>query len=190
MSFERLQLQCVRVDPIGPASQGEVILCEATQRALKFVSGSYRQIIEIGSWLGFSALKLAEWNPNATIVCIDPWLGSFELIQMDGLRRQIGHSYAQFCANTHHLQHRIWPLRMTGVDGMILCHEEGFSPQLIFIDGSHQYEMVWGDIHAARRLFPKATLVLDDLCHPGVAEAVRQLIPTTSVVGNSGIFTP
>lgn len=190
MSLERLRAMCVR-PPSGVAPCfGETILCEATQDALKFNSGAHNQIVEIGSWIGFSALKLAEWNRDAVIVCIDPWLGSFELIQMDGLRRQIGHSFAQFLANTEHLSERVWPLRMTGVDGMILCAEEGLQPTLVFIDGSHQYEMVWGDIKCARRLWPTATLVLDDLCHPGVAQAVRELIPQTKVIGNSGIFIP
>jgi hypothetical protein len=169
---------------------GTVILCAETQERLWECSGSHLRIIEIGSWIGFSALRLAEWNPQATILCIDPWLGSFELQKMDELQPQIANSYEQFLANTAHLADRIWPYRTTGVDGLLDAHEKGFDATLIFIDGSHQYESVWGDIHAARRAFPKATLVLDDLKHPGVKQAVLELIPETVITANSGVFRP
>lgn len=170
---------------------GWVILCPETQAMLERYSGGHHQVIEIGSWLGFSALKLHKWNPTATVLCIDPWLGSTGLLAMEELKHSIVHSYEQFLANTHHASAYIWPLRMTGVDGLIFAHQCGFLPTLIFIDGSHEYEAVWGDIHTARHYFPEATLVLDDLRCEGVNRAAAELLGVLAEVdGNAGVFIP
>lgn len=169
---------------------GDCILCDATRRSLLAYSGSHVRVMEIGSWLGFSALLLAEANPAATILCVDPWLGSAEIMEMGNLRPLVSASYVRFLANTQHLADRIWPLRMTGIDGAVLAWECDFVPSLIFIDGSHQYESVWGDIHACRRLFPSATLVLDDVAQPDVRRAVDELLPGAAVAGNAGVFIP
>lgn len=189
-SIDLLLERCKRPACTVMPREGQVILCHETQEMLERYSGGHQQIIEIGSWLGFSALRLMKLNPGATILCIDPWLGSSELVEMH-LRPEIDGSYQQFLANTYHARQWIWPLRMTGVDGLALAHKCDFHPSLIFIDGSHEYEAVWGDIHTARRLFPEATLVLDDLNHPGVRQAAAELLGVlTDVDRNAAAFVP
>lgn len=180
------------VASILPAPElGACILCQETQQALIAHSGEqHHHILEIGSWLGFSALLLKRHNPNAIILCVDPWLGSSGLLNMTDLSPWIERSYLQFCANTDHARSAIWPLRLPGVDGAIYAWSCDFRPTLIHIDGSHEYESAWGDIHVCRRLWPEATLVIDDLACEEVRCAVEDLIPSTMIDRNVGVFIP
>lgn len=191
LPFSLLKEKCQRpaLDAeLTPWFGPELSLRSDTAAMLSRHSGSRRRVLEIGSWLGYSALRIAEANPEATVICIDTWLGSVDLHEMPSMRPLIWSSYEQFLANTETLQERIWALRIDSVNGMALCYECGVRPDLIFIDGGHQYESIWADLHIARRLFPQADLVLDDLDHPGVRQAALELIPSLTIEGIAGYF--
>lgn len=170
-----------------PQDFGQNILNQSTAQFLvDLAQPNHEMIIELGSWVGFSAWMLAKRYQKATVLCVDTWLGSVDLHEMPALRSLIESSYERFLHNTAPCAERIWPLRMDTVNGLCLAWECGFHPSLIFIDAGHQYESAWGDIHAARRLFPEAHIVLDDYCHEGVGQAARELLPN-AIVSSDGV---
>lgn len=120
-------------------------------------------IIEVGTWLGGSALTCAEIlkeNDLPTpVVCIDTWLGAQEFwkdISHNERYRDLDldHGYPrvfhQFLANVLHknAQNHIVPLPQTSsIAARLLMHHE-IQADLIYIDGSHDQGDVMADLES------------------------------------------
>jgi hypothetical protein len=140
-------------------------------------------IVEVGSWKGASAVNLAKLAPAAAIYCVDTWLGGLdhwlhEETPPNGLCRDDFGSpmlYHQFLLNVTLSGHpeQIHPIQQTSLNGIRLLHLAGLRPQLVYIDGSHQYDDVCADILAAFNLFPGAVIFGDDYGFEPVGRAVR-----------------
>jgi hypothetical protein len=84
---------------------------------------------------------------------------------------------------------RVQPLRMSTVDGAQFLRERGVKLDMIFIDAAHDYESVKADILAWRPLLvPSGLLCGHDYWHQGVAQAVRELLPTHVKTGAGSIW--
>jgi cephalosporin hydroxylase len=106
-------------------------------------------VVEIGSWLGQSTRHIASLLPrDGKVYAVDHWLGSVE--------HQPGNSawhpslpqlYEQFLSNVIHtrLTHKIIPVRMTSLDA---AKQLEVTPDLVYIDGAHDYESVYNDLSA------------------------------------------
>lgn len=115
-------------------------------------------IVEVGSWLGASALHMASLAPEAEIICVDTWLGADEFwLTFDGksdetrdllLKNGYPGVYYQFLSNIYHsdAKDRITPMPMPSRMASRLLSKLGVVPDLIYIDGSHQYEDVLDDL--------------------------------------------
>lgn len=145
-------------------------------------------VVEIGSWLGRSAIALAEACPNAEIICIDTWLGAAEMwtnhadkerYEALGLVHGYPSIYYRFLANVVRAgrQSQITPMPMPASIGLRLLGKWSVRPDLIYIDGDHAVESVTEDIQNSLRLNPRV-LAGDDLGFwPGVTSAVARLLP-------------
>jgi hypothetical protein len=118
-------------------------------------------IVELGSWLGTSTRWFCE-NSNANIFCVDHWLGSNEHQNRRSLKQKLPILYETFIVNCWEYKNRIIPIRMNTIAGMHYISDNNISPDIIFIDASHEYDDVLKDLNTAHTLFPNATLTGDD----------------------------
>lgn len=118
-----------------------------------------RQIIEVGTWKGASAVNMARHalpiDPKATILCIDTWLGSNEVLWRDPTLRPMlmlenGYPsvYRQFMHNviSERLTDTIFPLPMTSISAGELLAAYNVTADLIYIDAAHGEYEVYGDL--------------------------------------------
>lgn len=149
-------------------------------------------IIEVGSWKGTSAhhmvTRAKQHQADATIICIDTWLGSDEhwrhpvwreMLNIKGGRPTL---HEQFIANVVHagLQDHIVPIPLPSrLASMVLSKismgEKRLQADMIYIDGAHDEASVREDIASYWPLLrPGGVMLGDDCAEPwdGVIAAV------------------
>ncbi|BET66015.1 hypothetical protein ASA1KI_09330 [Opitutales bacterium ASA1] len=149
-----------------------------------------RSIFEVGSWLGGSAIEMArrcaEAGLSTRILCIDTWLGAAEFwLDRSDARRYAGlglsHGYPTVhrdflvnCAKAGFAD-RITPFPQTGAGAALWLAVKGYRADLAYIDGSHVYEDVLGDMRLYWPLVRDGGVLFgDDFAMPDVAAAVRE----------------
>jgi hypothetical protein len=138
------------------------LLCSAGNQHTKV-------IIELGSWLGRSALLLAGAYPRATIYCIDIWRGYADAMP----EKEAPLLYDAFLEHTWPHRGRIIPIRSDTVEGMRGLARSGVKADVVYIDADHSTEGCLRDLRTAFELFGGAKLVGDDWRWPTVRKAVR-----------------
>lgn len=143
---------------------------------------SAASIIEVGSWKGGSAITFAKAAPCANIYCVDTWLGGIDHLLSgkpadDIALDPLGYPqlYATFLWNVWSagVSAQINPIPNTSLNGARLLKAVGIAADLIYIDGSHEYEDVRADIAAYQKLLrPGGVMFGDDVWMEGVAKAV------------------
>lgn len=114
-------------------------------------------IIEVGTWLGQSAINMAEQckrlNLDTRMYCVDTWLGALEFVESHGernLSKRFGYPqvYYQFLSNVYHkeLTDVITPFPQTSLIAARWFAKNSIKADLIYIDGSHDYDDVYKDI--------------------------------------------
>lgn len=147
-----------------------------------------KRIIEVGSWKGASAVHMADLTRDlgTCIYCVDTWLGGVDhLLANDAgikpaenhIQRLDGYPqlYHQFLHNVRESGHgdRIFPLPQTSTNGARYLRAKGIAAELIYLDGSHEFEDVALDILMYLPLLaPGGVLLGDDWSFPGVQKAV------------------
>lgn len=149
-------------------------------------------IIEVGSWKGKSACKMADLcssnSFDVEIVCIDTWLGSQEMWENHNDKKRYGsldlkngypQLYYQFLSNVVLTGNsdRITPFPQTSVNAARLLKKNDIQADLIYIDASHEYEDVVLDLDAYWDLLkPGGVMFGDDYCEywSGVIKAVDE----------------
>jgi len=121
---------------------------EHQQKGLSLLINKYNPkiVIEIGSYLGKSTRFIANLLPDdGKIYAIDHWLGSEEWQHKPEFQKEKPFLYQQFLSNVIHakLTHKIIPIRMSSEEAEKIFDD---MPDLIFIDGAHDYTSVYGDI--------------------------------------------
>jgi len=147
-----------------------------------------RLIVEVGSWLGASAIRMAhhlgEQGISGTIVCVDTWLGSpvhWRTAEYRGeLRIMNGYPqlYYAFLANVMAAGHAgtILPLPQPSDNAARLLEELKLQAQLVYIDADHEATSVYNDLTNYWPLVaPGGTMFGDDFIAdwPGVVRAVQ-----------------
>ena len=155
-------------------------------------------IIEVGTWLGQSALTMAghvkSEGLNCQITCVDTWLGALEFWTWGKdtperdllLRHGYPQIYYQFLSNVVHAkaQDVILPLPLPSSIAWKAITQPA---QLIYIDGSHEYEDVRADCLNFWNLLAEGGVMFgDDFNWPEVARAVREVFPAAEV--SDGMF--
>ena len=134
-------------------------------------------IVELGSYLGRSARALLDNSPG-TVIAIDKF-------SPHGPEKR-DWVLTQFLANTSDCPNLC----------VVVCDHRripphAFRPDMVFIDGDHDYAAVCDDIqYWSERLLPGGLLCGHD-CHgdqPGVDQAVKELLPGYVVADNTRIW--
>lgn len=140
-----------------------------------------KTIVEVGSWMGLSAKWIVEQNPNATLICIDTWLGSRDHHHPDSeYRKHLPKLYESFLQNLSPYRERVIPARLDSVSGLRLLRDLGIEPDLVYIDGGHDAWQVFADAKTTLDAWPNVALVGDDWLHPEVQIGVRESVKDTS----------
>jgi predicted O-methyltransferase YrrM len=134
-------------------------------------------IIEVGSWLGASALFMSEIS-KAKILCIDTFLGSNEILwreqNVENIVQDFSKLYDQFCVNITNkkMNKRIAALPMTSSSAAELLAKENVMVDMVYIDAGHTDREVYADLQDWWPL-TKKVLVGDDYnpVWPGVISA-------------------
>ena len=119
-----------------------------------------KTIIEVGTWKGQSAITMGNSVKNlgleTKIYCVDTWLGAIEFwgflkeTEERNLFLKNGYPqvYFQFLSNVvhHGLQDIILPFPNTSENGYRYLRDNGISPELVYIDASHEEDDVYRDI--------------------------------------------
>lgn len=127
-------------------------------------------ILEIGSWEGRSALS---WGSiakryDSILICVDTWLGSTEHYENrlpDGewqrsrifLEDGYPSIYKTFVTTirNNNLQDYVIPIPLDSHQAFILIERSGISPDITYIDASHDYDSVLADLRAAHKIGSK-----------------------------------
>jgi hypothetical protein len=141
-------------------------LCADTAAALvEACRRGPRVIVELGSWLGYSARAMLENAPGATLICIDHWQGSPEHQPETGnldWSRRLPTLYPTFLRNLWPWRARVIPLRADTLVGMCLVVERGVIPGLVYVDSEHSVERVSDELAFITNSWPTAEIVGDD----------------------------
>lgn len=149
-------------------------------------------IFEVGSWLGASAITMAKATREAgletRIYCVDTWLGAEEFWNKESgtperdlmLRNGYPQVYFRFLANLveHGVHDMVVPVPNTSHAGSMILGRRGLHADLIYVDGSHEYEDVRGDIRDYEPLLsPGGVMFGDDVAWDSVRRAVEDSLP-------------
>jgi len=151
-------------------------------------------IAEIGSWRGRSTRAMVD-NSDAKIFCIDPWVddsigypGWWTAQESPEKYKQKDWLWSEFNHNLHGcVGTRIVPVRMFSAYAFQNLYPRGLKFDMIFIDGSHDYGHVVGDIQMFRQMLkPGGVLCGHDYNEPTcpeVAPAVNSQFSKIDVTG-------
>lgn len=148
-------------------------------------------IVEVGTWLGGSAINMANIckknNLNCNkIYCIDTWLGAEEFwtYHSHTPERNLNclhgfpQVYYQFLSNVVHnnVQDLIQPIPNTSVIGFEILKYKKINPDLIYIDGSHLEDDVYQDIKNYYSILNKGGVIFgDDREIFGIPNALKRI---------------
>jgi acetyltransferase-like isoleucine patch superfamily enzyme len=165
-------------------------------------------IVEIGTWKGASAIHMAkicrELQLDVEIICIDTWLGNWQhwartsgIGSRIDLRLKNGFPclYQQFLTNVliEKMDAVITPLPLTSMAAVKLFIHHSVRPDVIYIDGDHEYEAAISDLRGwLPQLAEAGVLIGDDYMFPGVQRAVTEIDAEqqwkVDVIGNKFLF--
>ena len=151
-------------------------------------------VVEVGSWKGASAAHMAKLmkvhcEQGAKLICIDTWLGSPEhfLAPFLGedpdwrgsLRMKNGYPqlYYTFLCNMvrQKVDDVVIPLPQPSINGALILRELGLRPDVVYIDGDHEYGSVLADLRAFWPLLSDDGILIGDdfIGHDNVTQAAR-----------------
>lgn len=140
-------------------------------------------IIEVGSWLGGSAIHMAHLS-NAEILCVDTWLGAAEFwLDFDDSSRYQAleclngypQVYTQFLSNViwAGCSKQITPLPLTSLAAAQVLAKKAITADLVYIDAGHSFDEVTADLKAWWALATKAVFGDDYTTWGTVRDAVN-----------------
>jgi Methyltransferase domain len=149
---------------------------ENEQILSRLITNDTKIIVEMGTWLGQSALWMARKAPQAYIVCIDTWLGSVEHhTSYPEKRKDLPGLYSKFLFHAFPYRNQCIPLRVDTLTGLYILREYDIKPDLFYVDASHEYQAVYTDVETIWNFWPEADVVGDDWNWASVSSAVRDV---------------
>lgn len=146
-------------------------------------------IVEVGSWLGGSAVHMANLckrqGLETEIYCCDTWLGSAEHWLNDKWVKSLGFKlgyptvYQSFLKNVARagVGDMIRPLPLDSVSAAEFLAKSGLLADIIYIDAGHSYDSCFVDLTLYSALLsPRGVILGDDYSWVGVETAVAQYV--------------
>jgi hypothetical protein len=146
-------------------------------------AAEHKVIVEIGSFLGRSTRVLGD-NTKGRVYAVDDWVGPRETIfENDQVTRK--YFMGMFLKNMWGLRDRVIPVRVDHAKASV-----PETPDMVFIDGDHNYENVHRDIEMWKeRLAPGGLLCGHDYPdYHGVERAVQELVQDFKVAPGTTIW--
>jgi len=136
------------------------------RRVENLLDGEPQIVVEVGSLYGRSASFMAQRWPNATVICIDTWLGDVNMTLMECFRADHARlnpcTFEKFLANTEMFPN-IVPLRRSSLVGLKLLWVFALRADVIYLDSAHEGgESLLELEHAWNLLRPGGILFGDD----------------------------
>ncbi len=131
-------------------------------------------IIDGGSYMGLSAWWWLTIYPESTVICIDHWKGSIEH-QQEKFKDEIENLYDYFLSNLSEYSNRVIPIQTDSISGLNLVKEFEITPDIIWIDWSHDIKSVIKDVGVALLNFPDAVVCGDDWTWDGVKKGLAEI---------------
>jgi len=124
-----------------------------------------KSVLELGAWLGKSTRHMIQRGADL-VISVDHWdpdkLMPWAQARHPDLVPVVRVVYETFLANCWDHKNRIIPMRMDTRDALGAVHRLGITPEVIFLDSSHQYEHTCEELDLISELFPAAVVVGDD----------------------------
>lgn len=148
-----------------------------------------KSIIEVGSWLGQSAIHMAEAMEEPNLLCVDVWLPTHNLTWGNhgafDVTTGFDSIYSQFCINITDkgLNEYISPLPMTSSSAASALSRLGVTADIVYIDAGHTKRDVYADLEDWWPLVNHA-LIGDDYSPdwPGVIQAADEFAKENDIV--------
>lgn len=172
------------LDSLGPDFQGWIGLPKLLEEYVENIKPKI--IFEIGSWKGLSTSsfggKIKDMNLDSCVIAIDTWLGSSEhresLLLLEHINAGFPEGlYYQFLINMKYmkLEKVVLPFRQSSHIASRFFKEKELKCDILFIDGSHEYEDVLQDLNDYYPLVNNGGLIVgDDLEHKEVRRAAEK----------------
>lgn len=152
--------------------------------------------VEVGSWKGSSStymgVEIINSGKNIKFFCVDTWKGSDEHKDKtnnsyEPLLETENGLYDEFIKNITPVKSVITPIRLTSIEASKLFDDE--SIDFIMIDAAHDYDNVKNDIlHWYPKMKKGGIMSGDDICWPGVAQAVTEIFEKDYINHNDIIW--
>jgi hypothetical protein len=150
---------------------------------LALMASKHQRIVEVGSFLGRSTRAMADNTPG-WVLAFDDWFGPRE-VPMSGRE----HCYEVFRKNVNGLVENGKVLILQGDHGDLNVIPQGLNPDMVFIDGSHDYESVKRDITIWKAKLAYGGLICGhDADLPAIRFALDQVLPGWMVVSGTTIW--
>ena len=148
-----------------------------------------RIVVEVGVWKGGSVITMAKTMKDngidGVVIAVDTWLGAWDHWLNPGFFEDLGFEsgypklFHRFMANMIHeqLTDHVVPLPLDSGNAAQVLQAKGIQPDLIHLDGAHDYDAVMRDLKLWWALLrPGGVLVADDYTHDGRWPEVRQAV--------------
>ncbi len=145
---------------------------QVNEKALLTFIPPAKQVLEIGSWLGCSTRWLLDRVDR--VVAIDHWKGGREHQINPVFDSLLPVLYDTFLTNCWEYRERLVAVRENSVDGIKAVQQTGWVPDLIYLDGGHDYPDVSADLEVLQEYYPHVPIVGDDWWWGGVRQAVQE----------------
>lgn len=143
--------------------------CGENRAVLQRLAPGARIVLELGAWLGMSTRFIVD-HTRGIVITIDHWRGSSEHQN----RPELATLWETFCRNAwDRHRDRLIPMRTTTLEGMRELADLKVSPDLVYVDASHETPLVIQDLTTAMELFPGAHIVGDDWTWDSVRAAAQ-----------------
>lgn len=141
----------------------------------------HKAIVEVGSYLGRSTMAIA-CNTSGTVYCVDDWNGPRDIAIDEAERKNILIKFLHNMGSMVSDEKVVFYPGDTSIEYPYLPA----TPDMVFVDGDHQYESVRRDLEWSRKIMPKGLLCGHDLDLDGVKDAlIASKINYSAVPGTS-----
>lgn len=177
--FENFPTSLFQIDQQGWNSE-HPYLAEAIE------SMKPKLVVEVGVWKGASTIfmgeKISSLGLDCAIIAVDTWLGSWDHWIHEVFRKELNfiHGYPtlynKFAANilAKSLEKIVIPLPLDSINAYNVLKEKNIVPDIIHIDGGHDYQTVRADIEAWWGLLAEGGMLIGDDYFEDIWPGVRR----------------